>query len=314
MPEGTDKPEAFLGHKEQRAAEQTWLQGQERPDREARERVNEYERIIPVLERHIRELDRRMQEMRAAGVPDPKSYDRLREQLSEVHRKTTELQQAVGRIANGVTQASPWVAKRAEEVQQRLLSAYERIEDEFSRALTAHDVWLKQEMTRTRRVDYGRRENDFGEFHKRLLPVEKYEEKVREMMDMVAALESQAELFEHKKRLTADVAQDLVRQVDDIHEQLQKLDEDTFDPAASRERRSLVHMMNALRGRLVKAAYAMASYDLSESQRREMRSSIARLTALTRESRPPLAERIQFAVARAERRAPKLADEVLKAR
>jgi hypothetical protein len=75
--------------------------------------------------------------------------------------------------------------------------------------------------------------------------------------------------------------------------------------------------------REVKARYAAVAHELSEPQRREMRSYIARLTALTREAQlspppepplKPLREAILLAVSHARERAPKLAADVLKVR
>ncbi len=153
------------------------------------------------------------------------------------------------------------------------------------------------------------------EGYKQLMSLEQYDREVMKLQEMVAALESQTDLFERKEKLTPDIAKDLLGQIDDVHEQLQKLDDDLFGhPTESRERKSLVHMMDQLRARLVKSAYARAAFHLTEPQRREMRGYVARLSALTRESRPPLAERIRLTVARAERTSSKLADDVLKAR
>ena len=311
MPEGYDKPEAFLGHKEQRAAEQTWLQERGNRDQVAEQRIFEYSKLLPVVTQHVRDLDGRMLEMRAAGIPDPTAYDAVRKELSDLHKKLSALHREVGEIAEGIAGTSPSVTKHALEVQDSLQRPFEAMEDAFKFALGSHDVWVKEHTAREG-MRYGKREVDRGEFHKRLMPAELYDEEVMKLQEMVAGWENNIELLMRKNKLTPDVVDEVQRTLDDIQEKLQELDAETLDPTASRERKSLMHMINQLRARMVKGSYASVAHELTEPQRREMRSYLARLTALTNQSASEvpgasLKARIRLVVNRANTTAPKLA-------
>ncbi|HTP56672.1 MAG TPA: hypothetical protein VMJ72_00115 [Candidatus Paceibacterota bacterium] len=316
MAEGNDKPEAFLGHRERRAAEQTWLQERGNRDQAAEQRIFEYSKLLPVMTQHVRDLDSRMLEMRAAGIPDATAYDAVRKELSDLYKKLTALHEEIGKIADGIAGTSPSVTKHAREVQDSLHRPFEAMEDAFKFALGSHDLWVKEHAAREG-MRYGKREADHGEFHKRLMPAELYDEEVMKLQEMVAGWETNVELLVRKHKLTPDVVDDVQRTLDDVQEKLQELDAETFDPADSRERRSLMHMINQLRTRLVKGAYAAVAHELAEPQRREMRSYLARLTALmnrdaSKSSDASLKVRIRLAVNRANTTAPKLAAAVFR--
>ena len=330
--EGADKPEAFLGESEQRIREQTWLQERGGHDRAAEERIFEYEKLLPVVTEHIRELDGQMLEMRTAGIPDAKAYDRIRRDLTEMHTKLSELHRQVGEIADGVARSSPGVMRHAREVQDSLQREFETREDAFKFALGSHDAWTREYAARES-AHYGRRRVDYGEYHKRLMPIEQYDELVTKLQEMVAALESQTDLFVRKGKIS-EVADDLLRQLDDIQENLQeKLDTETFEPDKSKERRSLVGMMDRLRLRIsqerakhtpaavatarakysfVKDSYASSAHLLTEPQRREMRSYLARLTGLVNDLET--SHRIKHTMSRAAEQAPVITDAVLRSR
>jgi hypothetical protein len=137
------------------------------------------------------------------------------------------------------------------------------------------------------------------------MPLELYDEEVRKMQVVVAGLESYFELLSRKNKLDGATLQDLHRQLDDVQEQLQTLDEKSADPSASRERRSLMKMVNDLRAQypatmrpaspatlssvrgkhaVATVKYAAIQHRLSSNGRRAMRTRLASLGAMVRQA------------------------------
>lgn len=286
--------------------------------------VREYELVIPALGDQLRETNQRMRAMREAGIPDTAAYEKLRKQVLEQHQKASELQRRIVELAERMP--------AAREVHESLRSDIDRIEDFFQLIMGEHDAWLKEHASSAESMGYGRRETDFGEFRERSVPLEQYDEEVMKLQEMVAALESQTDFFVKKGKLP-QIADDILRQIDDVHEHLQELDEKTPNAVTSRERRSLVGMMDALRSRIarerakgtppavaaarakygfVKDSYASVAHLLTEPQRREMRSYLARLTGLVNDLETHHA--ITGTIARAATVAPEISEAVLKPR
>lgn len=314
-----------------RAEEQRYVQELGPRNAEARTLVREYGLIMSSLGDHLRDASARMRRMRAEGLSDTQAYDELRREISAQHEKVSELHRRLGEVADGLTGASADVVAQAKEMRASLEGEFERIEDFFQQILGEHDVWLKEHAPQAEELHYGRRATDFGEFRERMMPIEQYDEEVMKLQELIAALESQVTLFIKKHRLTADVAEDLLRQIDDVHERLQDLDEKTDDAAKSRERRSLMQMMDPLRRRIteerakitpptvaaarakygfVKESYASVAHMLTEPQRREMRSYLARLTGLVNDLETQ--HHITLVVANAAKTAPEISAAVLR--
>jgi hypothetical protein len=245
---------------------------------EAEHAVRDYRVIMPALADEIARIGGDMARMREQDVPDRTAYENLRNEAIISLERVTDLQQRLVAIARGETDASSAVVARA---IQELLSQAERqeaAEDAYRAVLEADIAWYEREGARAERAE-------------RTMPLELYDERVRELISDVGMLEwafNRSALT----TLTREKLEEFHEGLTAAYEQLAKLDENAPDHVKSAERRSLTMLIQQLKERYpltalaqpqavlqayqrAKAGYAAVSHRLPQERRTYYRTRLA---------------------------------------
>ena len=292
------------------------------------EAVQEHAEMMTMLPQYVRDVTKKMDNVRMAGIPDPAAYTKLAEDLDQVYQ-------------------------RFSEVSQRIIDYKEGVEDSYRMEKEEERRYEREQEA----VSHGRRrETDQAPYEARRTPLELYDEEVRKLLADAIDLEAFVDLYEQKGTLAKN--EPIIRgAIAGILDKLKELDANAPDKDSSRERSSLMDVLSkiddaleeaqkkavavstplsAVRAshRQVRAQYASVQHTLTEEQRRAMRVSIASMGSAVRQAedaawsqmfaaelkpvpppQPPedIQETIRLAVAHATEHAPAIATAALAA-
>lgn len=296
------------------------------------ERWQEFHEMLAMLPGYFAAADRRLEGMRAQGVPDRAAYDKLLADMEEVY-------------------------DRYKEVVELFAMQKDTVQDAYVAARKADAAWRDAQRGEGEPPVPGKRAADYSGEERRE-PLELYDEDVVKLMEDAIRLEGLVDRAEAEGALPAQ-QEELSGLLKDIAEGLRALDAaaEVGVPKQSRERAALMGILKKIHQRIrrkpaegslstarsiyrqVKAQYAAVQHTLTEEQRRHMRTHIGRLAVQVRQAEddawrgvfmkpvpPPepvapvpaplpdtdaIRTAVQLAVSRASAHAARLADTVL---
>jgi len=242
-----------------------------------RERWQEFHEMLEMLPGYFAAANRKLDAMRAGGVPDRNAYDALIADMNQAY-------------------------DRYKEVVELFALQKDTVQDAYVAAMKADASWREAQRSEGEPPVPGKRAADYtGE--ERRAPLELYDEDVVKLMEDAIRLEGLVEHAEQEGAL-AERRKELKGLLMDIAQGLRALDgaAESGVPGQSRERKSLMGILKNLNRRIsaeapqgslstarsvyrqVKAQYASVQHTLTEEQRRHMRTHIARLAADMRQA------------------------------